>query len=101
MEQQFLGGLIRHPTMIAAAICVVREADFRAERDRLVFAALATLHASGSPVDLVALAEHLHAHGHVQQAGGYSRLGELWEAGCREDQILELAQQLRESNSGQ
>jgi replicative DNA helicase len=96
VETRLLGGMIRHPATIPTVLRLVRTEDFRSESDRVVFSALADLSRSNSVIDLVILAEALRDGPGVLQAGGYSRLGELWDSACPEDQVLPLAQRLRE-----
>src|SRR5262245_59162751 len=90
MEARLLGGMIRHPATIPAVMRFIRSKDFRSESNQVVFSALVDLSISGSVIDLVALAESLHRSLRIMQAGGYSRLAELWEAACPEDQVLPL-----------
>lgn len=98
MEARLLGGMIRYPATIPGVLRFIRSDDFRSESDQLVFSTLAALSKSESVIDLVVLAESLYSTQGIEglmRAGGYSRLAELWEEACPEDQVLPLARQYR------
>jgi hypothetical protein len=60
----------------------------------VVFGAVSTLLEGGTPVDLVAVAEHLWKTGKIWQAGGFVRLAELWDWACAPAEVSTLAEVL-------
>ena len=91
MEEQLLGALLRYPSEVELSLRAICERDFTTPRNQIVYSAIAALHASGTSIDLVSVAEHLNARGEVDQIGGFDRLGELWEAACDKQEIFPVA----------
>ncbi len=94
MEERLLGGLIRHPFLIHEVLRLLKPDHFTATANRVVFGSIVSLDVKGTAIDLVQVAETLHGQGQVDEAGGYVRLADLWEAACDESEIADLARKL-------
>jgi RecA-family ATPase len=79
-ERALLGAVLLNPGVLGEALAVVSAADeevFADARHRVVWKALAGMHAEGGPIDSVLLAERLLAEKALTEAGGAAYLGEL------------------------
>jgi replicative DNA helicase len=82
-ERSVLGSMLRDNSVISLVVQLLRKEgeDFYADAHQKIFQAVVSLHdKSGQPVDIVLLAEELKQRGHIEDIGGYSYLGELWDA---------------------
>jgi hypothetical protein len=81
-ERALLGCMIRgnDHRVIDGSAELLRPADFSADAHRTIFGQILVLHDTGSPVDLVLLAQNLMATGQLENVGGPPYLGELWDA---------------------
>jgi replicative DNA helicase len=82
-ERSVLGSMLRENSVISLVVQLLRKEgeDFYADAHQKIFQAIVSLHdKSGQPVDIVLLAEELKQRGHIEDIGGYSYLGELWDA---------------------
>jgi replicative DNA helicase len=95
MEEALLGGMMRHSGTVSEVLQILRREDFHWEPNRVVFSAMLALSNSNIPIDVVILAHALCRDGELEQAGGYSRLAQLFGSACPDNQMLPLAQQLR------
>jgi replicative DNA helicase len=79
-ERCVLGSMLRDNGAIGDVLQIVREENFYFDAHQKIFRGIAGLYDRGQPVDLVILAEWLKQQKHVEDVGGYSYLGELWDA---------------------
>jgi replicative DNA helicase len=80
-ERAVLGSLLRDNQVIPDVLQIVRAEDFYADAHQKIYDAIISLFDQGGhPVDLVTLAESLKQRGHLEDAGGYAYLAELWDA---------------------
>jgi len=79
-ERCVLGSMLRDNVVIGDVIQIVHRDNFYADANQKIFEGIVSLHDKGQPVDLVVLAEWLAARKLIEDVGGYSYLGELWEA---------------------
>jgi replicative DNA helicase len=82
-ERSVLGSMLRDNPVISTVMTVLegRADHFYADAHQKIYQAIVTLHdQSGQPVDLVLLAEELKRRGQIEDVGGYTYLGELWDA---------------------
>jgi replicative DNA helicase len=79
-ERSVLGSMLRDNAVIDDVLLLVRQGHFYTDAHQKVFAALAALHTGRCPADLVTLANELARRKELEDVGGYSFLGELWDA---------------------
>src|SRR5919108_2908038 len=75
-----LGSMLRDNGVIGDVLQIVREENFYLDAHQKIFKAIITLYDRGHPVDLVMMAELLKEQKQIEDVGGYSYLGELWDA---------------------
>lgn len=76
-EQGVLGAILLDPSMLTKVADILATPDFFARSHRLIFDAIATLAAAGSPVDVVSTFEQLERDGNAGDAGGLKYLNDL------------------------
>ena len=80
-EQSVLGSMLRDNSCIDVVLQLVRPDDFYADAHQKIFETMVALNDKGGhKVDVIILAEALKQRGWVEDIGGYSYLGELWDA---------------------
>src|SRR5262249_54262556 len=79
-ERSVLGSMLRDNGVIGDVLQILREENFYLDAHQKIFKGIVTLYDRGHPVDLVMLAELLREQKHIEDVGGYSYLGELWDA---------------------
>jgi replicative DNA helicase len=79
-ERCVLGSMLRDNAVIGDVVQIVRAENFYTDAHQKIFQAIISLYDRGHPVDLVVLAELLKEQKHIEDVGGYSYLGELWDA---------------------
>src|SRR5215831_5858536 len=79
-ERSVLGSMLRDNGVIGDVLQIVREENFYLDAHQKIFKAIIALYDRGHPVDLVMLAELLKEQKYIEDVGGYSYLGELWDA---------------------
>jgi len=79
-EQALLGACLLNKDAVNEAMEFVRAEDFYGDNHRLIFACIHKLILSGSPCDLVTLADALTVEGHLQRAGGLAYIASLTDA---------------------
>jgi replicative DNA helicase len=72
--------MLRDNGVIGDVLQIVREENFYLDAHQKIFKGIIVLYDRGHPVDLVMLAELLREQKHIEDVGGYSYLGELWDA---------------------
>lgn len=75
-EQSIIGALLIDP-LAADRLGSLRPEHCYNESHRIILAEIIRMVAAGKPVDVITVAEELSAHGHDEQTGGLSYLGEL------------------------
>lgn len=81
-ERQVLGVMMRDREAIAVVRLLIGPRQFRTDFGQKVCAAIFALHEAGEPAELVAVAEKLFRHGHIdaaKDAGDYERLAAIWQ----------------------
>ena len=76
-EQSVLGGLLLDHIAIDRIGDVISDADFFRDDHRRIYRHIALIAASGSPVDVVTVAESISDAGENEQTGGLAYLGDL------------------------
>lgn len=79
-EQAVLAAMLIEERAVLHALAALPESAFYAERHRRIFGAMTTLHASGTTIDPLTLANLLEARGELAAAGGKDYLGFLVDA---------------------
>src|SRR5262249_13240697 len=79
-ERCVLGSMLRDNGVIGDVVQIIRADNFYLDAHQKIFQAILSLYDKGHPVDLVMLAEVLKEQKHIEDIGGYSYLGELWDA---------------------
>jgi replicative DNA helicase len=69
-EESLLGAMLLKQTAIADAVQIVQSGDFYKPAHGLIFEAISTLYAAGTPVDPVTVAEELKRAGLLEAIGG-------------------------------
>jgi replicative DNA helicase len=95
LEQRIVGTMIRHNSTIDIAINNLRPSSVQSETNGVVFQAIIDLNQSGSPVDLVLLAQRLGVDNIIRRVGGYQVLALLWDSACTETEFPGLIEELR------
>src|SRR6266478_709891 len=72
--------MLRDNGVIGDVLQIIREENFYLDAHRKIFKGVVTLYDRGHPVDLVMMAELLKEQKQIEDVGGYSYLGELWDA---------------------
>jgi replicative DNA helicase len=78
-ERCVLGSMLRDNDCIGDVIQVLRGEQFYAAAHATIFEAIVAAYDDGKPVDLILLADRLKVDGRIEDVGGYSYLGELWD----------------------
>jgi replicative DNA helicase len=78
-EQSVIGGLMISPKAWDDVVGVVTDADFYADRHRVIFRQIASLANAGKPVDVVTVCESLAAAGRLENVGGLGYVSDLAE----------------------
>jgi len=76
-ERGVIGAILLNPIVCDDIAEIVRDGDFYAESNRIIFKHLITMHSSGSGIDVMLLVEHLKTAGDFEAAGGEAYLAEL------------------------
>ena len=76
-ERGVLGAILLNPMVCDDIAEIVRDSDFYAESNKIIFKHLITMHSSGSGIDVMLLVEHLKTAGDFEAAGGEAYLAEL------------------------
>lgn len=79
-ERSVLGSILRDNTAFNDIAQFIKSDNFYFDSHQKIFQAIADIYNSGHPIDLVILAERLKQNKHLEDIGGYSYLGELWDA---------------------
>lgn len=79
-ERSVLGSMLRDNHVIDDLAVLLREQSFYQHAHQMIFAAALHLWNESKPVDLTTLAELLKQRSQIEDVGGYSYLGELWDA---------------------
>jgi replicative DNA helicase len=79
-ERSVLGSMLRDNHVIADVVQIVRTENFYKDAHQKIFQGILTLFDRGHPADLVTLADLLKEQQQIEDVGGYSYLGGLWEA---------------------
>jgi len=79
-EQCVLGSMLRDNPVIGDVLQIIRPDNFYLDAHQKICQAIITLYDRGSPVDLMLLADELNNRKQIEEIGGYSYLGRLWEA---------------------
>jgi replicative DNA helicase len=79
-EQCVLGSMLRDNPVIGDVLQIIRPDNFYLDAHQKICQAIITLYDRGSPVDLMLLADELNNRKQIEEIGGYSYLGQLWEA---------------------
>src|SRR5438128_6617461 len=79
-ERSVLGSILRENAVMGDVLQIIRTENFYSDAHQKIFAACILLYEKGHPIDLVTLAELLKQQKNVEDVGGYSYLGELWDA---------------------
>ncbi len=79
-ERCVLGSMLRDNVVIGDVLQILRPENFYQDAHQKIFQGVTALYDRGHPVDLVTLAEELKGRKHIEDIGGYSYLGELWDA---------------------
>lgn len=79
-ERSVLGSMLRDNGVIGDVLQILRTENFYLDAHQKIFQAMVALYEKGHPVDLVTLAEWLKQQKQIEDIGGYSYIGELWEA---------------------
>ncbi len=75
-----LGSMLRDNPVIGDVLQIIRPDNFYLDAHQKICQAIITLYDRGSPVDLMLLADELNNRKQIEEIGGYSYLGQLWEA---------------------
>lgn len=78
-ERSVLGGCLRWNAAISDAAVILKAGDFRIDAHQRIWPAIMSLWSDGKPVDAVGIAELLKRSGEIENIGGYSYLGDLWD----------------------
>jgi len=76
-ERGVIGAILLNPIVCDDIAEIVRDSDFYAESNRIIFKHLIAMHSSGSGIDPTLLIEHLKTAGDFEAAGGEAYLAEL------------------------
>jgi replicative DNA helicase len=79
-ERCVLGSMLRDNVVIGDVVQILKGQDFYADAHQKLFEGITAINDRGMPVDLVVMAEWLTAQKYLEDVGGYSYLGELWDA---------------------
>lgn len=100
-EEQLIAGLMRQPDMLHDASTAITVADFTFPPNALVYSAMLQavgLGLTGGPgqaIDLGTLADVLVQRKEIEDAGGYQRLGQLWELAASGGNVPYLCKQIK------
>jgi replicative DNA helicase len=72
--------MLRDNAVIGDILQILRADNFYSDAHQKIFQAACTLYDKAHPVDLITLAELLREQKQIEDVGGYSYLGELWNA---------------------
>jgi replicative DNA helicase len=72
--------MLRDNAVIGDILQILRADNFYSDGHQKIFQAACSLYDKGHPVDLITLAELLREQKQIEDVGGYSYLGELWNA---------------------
>ncbi len=78
-ERCVLGSMLRDNAVISDVLQIIRRENFYFDAHQKIFQTMVEIYDSGQPIDVVILAEKLKQQGQIEDAGGYSYLGDLWE----------------------
>jgi replicative DNA helicase len=95
-EQSVLGSMLIAPDSWDKVAEVVIEQDFYNRSHQIIFRAIIRLLSANQPVDLITVSEELEKHGELEEAGGFSYLGELAKNTPSAANVVAYAQIIRE-----
>lgn len=78
-EQALLGSVLINPACVPEVVAEIGLADFYAEENQHIFAAVYSLFNQGKTIDPVIILEQLKHEGHFEEAGGRAYLFQLME----------------------
>ncbi len=76
-EQSILGGLLLNNDVWMNVVGIINEEDFYRHDHRIIYTAIKDLVENNDPCDVVTLSEALVAKNQLEEAGGFSYLGNL------------------------
>ena len=76
-EKVLLGGMLYDPSQVAAVVLQIKPAFFRITKHRLIYDAIRALHKSGTPVNVLNLANAMTVKHSISITGGVKYLAEL------------------------
>lgn len=79
-EQGVLGGVLRDNSTLNEVVTILRAVDFYRDSHRILWTAIAELHADGRPIDALILAEYLQQSGMFDRVGGDAYLFEILDS---------------------
>lgn len=97
IEQFVLGYALQYPEHLPEFVSDISLDDFATEGNRIVWAALCTLHEAGTLPTLHAVATELHRHGQLEAAGSFTRLMEIVEGVPQLRSLAGYVAQLRDA----
>jgi replicative DNA helicase len=95
-ERSVLGSILRDPPILGDVVQVVRSEHFYADAHQKIFDAMIALQDEQRPIDMVMMAEHLKEQKQIEDIGGYTYLGELWDAAPTAANAVYYAQVVRD-----
>jgi replicative DNA helicase len=79
-EKSVIGSVLRDNQVLSDLLNIIRPDNFYFDAHQKIFAAILDLYNDGKPVDPVILFESLKARRQLEDVGGASYIGELWDA---------------------
>ena len=76
-ERGIIGAILLNPIICDDIAVIVRDSDFYAESNRVIFKHLIAMHSSGAGIDTLLLVEHLKTAGDLEVVGSEAYLAEL------------------------
>lgn len=76
-EQSVLGAIILNPETFVSALEYIDDTDFYRRAHQLIFKAMMDLNDKNEPIDAMTIKSVLESEGNIEDAGGFSYLGEL------------------------
>ena len=77
VEEAVLGAMLLEPLCVDEALEALTKKCFYVERHGLIFEAMAQLHNSNNPIDIITVTDKLRQLGNLEKVGGPSVLAEL------------------------
>lgn len=76
-EQSVLGAIILNPETFVSALEYIDDTDFYRRAHQLIFKSMMDLNDKNEPIDAMTIKSVLESEGNIEDAGGFSYLGEL------------------------